>query len=402
MKKLDILQITQSLGGGVQKYITQLCENLDRSRFSITACFSKESEKNQQKNDIPFPDACRQAAIPYVVVSMQRAINPWKDFIAFLSVFQQIRHRSFDIVHAHSSKAGFLARVAARLARVPVVIYSPHAFSFDGPQSALKKFFFIFFEKIASLFCDAIIVDSLSEKELALKFKICREKKITIISPSLKLTDYHLTITGEEKKEFLRTLGIPIGNRLITMISRLAPQKDPLTFIYSAAILKKNFSDLSFLLVGDGPLMNDCLGMVRKMNLSEEVKLLGWRTDYKTLLQMSDVFVNPSLWEGLPFILLEAMIYKKSVVATQATGTRDVIKDGENGFLVPLRSPKLLADKIKWVLDNPGIAMKIGKEAKKTVEHNYSLEKTILMIEELYLQLFNKKKNPATRKFKKA
>jgi glycosyltransferase involved in cell wall biosynthesis len=398
MKKFDVLQITQSLGGGVQKYIIHLCAHLDRNRFSITACFSKEPEKNQQTNDIPFPDACRQADIPYFVVLMQRAINPWKDFIAFLGVFQQIKHRGFDIVHAHSSKAGFLARVAARLARVPVVVYSPHAFSFDGPQPVLKKLFFIFFEKIAALFCDAIIVDSPSEKELALKFKICQEKKITIISPSLKLTDYHLTTTGEEKKEFLRTLGIPIGNRLITMISRLAPQKDPLTFIYSAAILKKKIFDLSFLLVGDGPLMDACLRIVRKMKLSEEVKLLGWRTDYKTLLQISDVFVNPSLWEGLPFILLEAMIYEKSVVATQATGTRDVIKNGENGFLVPLRSPTLLADKIKWVLDNPGIAVKIGKEAKKTVEHNYSLEKTITVIEELYLQLFNKKKNPATKK----
>jgi len=398
MKKLNILQITQSLGGGVQKYIIHLCAHLDRNRFSITACFSKESGKNQQKNDIPFPDACRQANVPYFVVLMQRAINPWKDFIAFLGVFQQIKRRGFDIVHAHSSKAGFLARVAARLARVPVVVYSPHAFSFDGPQPVLKKFFFIFFEKIAALFCDAIIVDSPSEKKLALKFKICQEKKITIISPSLKLTDYHLTITREEKKEFLRTLGIPIENRLITMISRLAPQKDPLTFIYSAAILKKNFPDLSFLLVGDGLLMDACLRIVRKMNLSEEVKLLGWRTDYKTLLQISDVFVNPSLWEGLPFILLEAMIYEKPVVAAQATGTRDVIKNGENGFLVPLRSPTLLADKIKWVLDNPGIAVKIGKEAKKTVEHNYSLEKTITMIEEFYLQLFNKKKNPTTGK----
>ena len=117
---------------------------------------------------------------------------------------------------------------------------------------------------------------------------------------------------------------------------------------------------------------------------------------------MSDVVVNTSLWEGLPHTLLEAMACEKPVVATKATGIIDVINDGENGFLVPFHSPKLLADKIKWVLDNTGIAMKIGKEAKKTVEHNYSLEKTIPMIEELYLQLFNKKKNPPTRKSKKA
>jgi glycosyltransferase involved in cell wall biosynthesis len=152
MRKFNVLQITQSLGGGVQKYITHLCEHLDRTRFSITACFSKKSEKNQQNNDIPFSDACRQADIPYFVLSMQRAINPWKDFIAFLSVFQQIRHRGFDIVHAHSSKAGFLARVAARLARVPVVVYSPHAFSFDGPQPALKIFFLSFLKRLPLFF----------------------------------------------------------------------------------------------------------------------------------------------------------------------------------------------------------------------------------------------------------
>ncbi|HPD60348.1 MAG TPA: glycosyltransferase family 4 protein [Thermodesulfobacteriota bacterium] len=391
MKKINVLQITQSLGGGVQKYIIQLCNHLDRNRFNITGICALSPEENTGKGDIPFGEAFAQAGVPYFSVPMQRPISLWKDFVSLVKIYQKIKPGRFDIVHAHSSKAGVLARVAARLAQVPVVIYSPHAFSFDGPQPVLKKIFFIFFEKIASLFCDAIIVDSPSEKELALQFKICREKKITIVSPSIKPIDYHLTITHEEKKEFFKTLEIPIGNRLITMVSRLAPQKDPLAFIYAAAILKKIFPDLSFLLVGDGPLMNDCRRIVRKMNLSDEVKLLGWRTDYKTLLQISDVFVNPSLWEGLPFILLEAMMYEKSVVATPATGTRDVIKDGENGFLVPFRSPKLLADKIKWILDNPDIAMKVGKEAKKTVEHNYNLEKTIPMTEDFYLRLFNKK-----------
>jgi len=110
------------------------------------------------------------------------------------------------------------------------------------------------------------------------------------------------------------------------------------------------------------------------------------------------IFVNPSLWEGLPFILLEAMLYKKPVVAIKATGTIDVMKDGENGFLVPPRSPKLLSEKIKLVLDDPDLAGKVGEQAKKTVENNYSVDKTIPLIEKLYLQLFNKKANPSLQK----
>ena len=403
MKKFNVLQITQSLGGGVQKHIIQICKRLDRKRFTITGCCSQESRPDGEKNgDIPFPEAFQKVGVPYFVVPMHRSINPWRDFVAFLRIYKKIKQESFDLVHAHSSKAGVLARIAARIAGVPVIVYSPQGFSFDGPGPLIKKLPYLIFEKIASFFCDAIITVSPSEKKLALQYNIIKEDKIKVIPSSLNLEDYRQIITDEERKEYLRRFAIPFGNRVVTMIGRLAPQKDPLTFINACALLKKDCPALSFLLVGDGPMMEACLQKIRELGLQIEMKVLGWRRDCTALFQMSDVVVNTSLWEGLPHTLLEAMACEKPVVATKATGIIDVINDGENGFLVPFHSPKLLADKIKWVLDNTGIAMKIGKEAKKTVEHNYSLEKTIPMIEELYLQLFNKKKNPPTRKSKKA
>jgi glycosyltransferase involved in cell wall biosynthesis len=321
---------------------------------------------------------------------MHRAINPWRDFVCFLRIYKKLKQENFDIVHAHSSKAGFLARVAARLARVPVVIYSPHAFAFNRPGTLVKKLPYILLEKIASFFCDAIIAVSPSERELALKFKIINQGKIKVVSPSLNLEDYNQKITEEKKKEFLKTLTVPLENRVVTMIGRLSPQKDPLTFIYSYSFLK-DYPALSFLLVGDGPMMEKCRQKIRGLGLHDAIKVLGWRRDCITLLQISDAVVNTSLWEGLPYTLLEAMASERPVVATKATGNIDLITDGENGFLVPPRSPKLLAEKIKLILDNPSLASKIGKEAKKTVEHNYSLEKTIPMIEEFYLQLFNNK-----------
>ncbi|RLE05892.1 MAG: hypothetical protein DRJ06_08485, partial [Candidatus Aminicenantes bacterium] len=140
MEKINILQITQCLGGGVQKYVIQLCEHLDPNRFRIIGCCSMgPGREDREDGDIPFSEAFQQIGIPYFIVPMQRSINPLKDFLSFLLIYKNIKKKNFDIVHAHSSKAGVLARIAARMAGVPVIIYSPHAFSFDGPKHILKK-----------------------------------------------------------------------------------------------------------------------------------------------------------------------------------------------------------------------------------------------------------------------
>lgn len=392
MEQIKVLQITQSLGGGVQKYILQICEHLNPNQFHITGCCSRESKESKENGDIPFSAAFLQMGVPYFVVPMQRSLNPWKDFLSFLKIYQKIKQEGFDLVHAHSSKAGVLARIAARMAGVPVVIYSPHAFFFDGPGPLFKKFPYILFEKIAGFFCDLIIADSPSEKKLALKFRICQKEKIAVIPPSLKLQVYKPEVTGEERRKHFKEIGVSLGNMLVTMIGRLAPQKDPFSFIYSAALLKKNIPDVCFLLVGDGPLMGRCLQLIQELELDGRMKILGWRRDYKMLLRISNVIVNASLWEGLPFILLEAMALEKPVISTRVTGVVDVIHDGENGFLVPPRSPQLLADKIKWVLNRPEVAAQVGRAARKTVESDYSLEKAIFAIENLYTKLYTDKK----------
>ncbi|MFH0813335.1 MAG: glycosyltransferase family 4 protein [Pseudomonadota bacterium] len=391
MEQIKVLQITQSLGGGVQKYVIQLCQNLNPNQFNVTGCCSMESNGDSGDGDTPFSEAFRIRGIPYLVVPMQRSISLWNDFFSLLRIYKNIRQRGFDIVHAQSSKAGVLARIAARIAGVPVVIYSPHAFSFDGPGRIVTKLPFIFFEKIASWFCDAIITDSFTEKALALKFKIAEEKKIVVVPPGINLQEYP-EISENERRAYREKLGISNGHKVVAMIGRLAPQKDPITFILSSQKLHKEYSKVTFLLIGDGPLKDKCLNLVREVGLGEDVKMLGWRRDYKMLLSISDVLVITSLWEGLPFILLEAMACSKPVVATRTTGTLDVINNGENGFLVPPRSPAVLAHKIKLVLENPDVAERIGKSARKTVEEKFGLGKMITSIEEVYLQLYQKKK----------
>lgn len=397
MQQLKVLQITQSLGGGVQKYVIQLCQHLNRSLFTITGCCSKESREESNNGDIPFSEAFRQIGVPYFVIPMERAIKPWRDFSSLLRIYQHMKQGAFDLVHTHSSKAGVLARIAARMAGIPVVIYSPHAFSFDGPGHILKKAPYIFFERMASFFCDAIITDSSTEKDLALKFKIAPQEKIRVIPPSIVLKDYRGSIAESDKKAYLKKLGVPEGHKVVTMICRLALQKDPITFILSCQRLMEDCPDVTFLLVGDGPLMDECLGKIQATGMREKIKVLGWRRDYKMILRISDLLVSTSLWEGMPFIVLEAMAFAKPVVAARSTGTVDVICDGENGFLVPPRSPDMLAQKMKWVLERPDIVSAAGKAAQKTIEDKFNVEKTIPSMEECYLQLYHQKRDGRVR-----
>jgi glycosyltransferase involved in cell wall biosynthesis len=287
--------------------------------------------------------------------------------------------------------------VAARIAGIPVVIYSPHAFSFDGPGHILGKAPYILFEKIAAFFCDAIITDSPTEKALALRFGIAPQKKIRVIPPSIAIKDYNGSISEDDKRAALKNMRVPEGNKVVTMICRMAPQKDPLTFIAASQLLSEDCPDVTFLLVGDGPLMDECLGSIQKAGMSERVRVLGWRRDYKTILSVSDLVVNSSLWEGMPFIVLEAMAFAKPVVAARSTGTVDVISDGENGFLVPPRSPELLAQKMKWVLERPDLVSAVGKAAQETVTDRFCVGKTIPSLEDCYLQLYHQKQDGRVR-----
>jgi glycosyltransferase involved in cell wall biosynthesis len=143
--------------------------------------------------------------------------------------------------------------------------------------------------------------------------------------------------------------------------------------------------------------MDECVGRIQETGMHERIKVLGWRRDYKMILRISDLLVSSSLWEGLPFIVLEAMAFAKPVVATRSTGTVDVISDGENGFLVPPRSPEMLADKMKWVLERPDSASAVGKAAQKTIKDRFCVEKTIPSMEAFYLQLYHHKQEGRVR-----
>ncbi len=392
VRPIKVLEITQASGGGVQKYVIQLCKHLDRNRFVVTGCCSTESLAKWQDSETPFQEAFEQAGVSYFLVPMERAVHPVKDLLALVMIYQRIKKIGFDIVHTHSSKAGVLGRIAARWAGVPVVLYSPHAFSFAAPDRTVGTYAFVLFEKIAAHFCDAIIADSVGERDLALDRGICRRDKIRVISPGVTSAECTGNDEDQKKSQLLHELGVPANHKIVTFIGRLAPQKDPLTFIRCAQHLETRNGPVSFLLVGDGPLRQKCAEEVHNSALHGKMKLLGWRRDYELVLSLSDVVIIPSRYEGLPFVLLEAMAQGKPVVAADVAGIREVIAHGKDGFLVPLSAPDLLAATCSRVLEDTELAVRVGHAARTKVLEHFTIAKAVSLTEEAYSQLLEMKR----------
>jgi glycosyltransferase involved in cell wall biosynthesis len=325
---------------------------------------------------------------------MERAVHPVKDLRALTAIYRRIKQYGFHVVHAHSSKAGVLGRVAARMADVPVVIYSPHAFSFAGPEQSVRTGAYRLIERMAGRLGDGIIADSPSEMNLALRHGIGGSECVWVIPPGIPAQEPVTEQRYQAARRFLYERGfVRSGQRIVTFIGRLAPQKDPLTFLYGARLLSEQVHGVSFLVVGDGPLREKCLRTVQKSASHDTIVLTGWRRDYEHFLAASDVVVIASQYEGLPYILLEAMAQGKPVVATAVAGNRDVIVPEKNGILVPPQDPRALADACRKLLEQPERARRIGRAAHERVVEGYSMRKTISLTEEVYENLMQNRQH---------
>jgi glycosyltransferase involved in cell wall biosynthesis len=346
--------------------------------------------RNDASGDVPFPELFERAGVPYFAVPMKRAVRPLSDCLALLTIYRHIKRERFDIVHAHSSKAGVLARIAARAAGVPVVLYSPHAFSFAGPKKTIVTRAYVYIERAAARLCDGIIVDSRGERDLALERRICRPEKIRVIPPGLEPTGESVDEGPGNRSQILERLAISNKHRIVTFIGRLAAQKDPLSFIRCARLVGDAHERVTFLVVGDGPLRDHCRAAVKENDLNGRMRLLGWRRDYREILAVSDVLVLCSLYEGLPFILLEGMAQGKPIVATEVTGIREVLTNGVDGFLVPPHAPERLARACLHILENEAEQGRIGSAARAKAVQEFRVERCASLTEETYSDLLDR------------
>ncbi|MGD9305730.1 MAG: glycosyltransferase family 4 protein [Desulfobacterales bacterium] len=338
-----------------------------------------DSEKHRVKKGI---DEARRHGVKFLCVSsLVRRINPLKDFRALCSLGWLIFKERPAVVHTHSSKAGILGRLAAKLVGVPIIIHTPHGHVFYGHFNRLASRIFRWIEKWFAFLSDRIIALTEGEKNDYLNLGVGRPHQLLTIHSGVDIRPYisnHVDVI--DKKQ---SLGLFPNGLLIGFVGWLLPIKGPMHLLRAMPEVWSEHPDSTLVFVGKGDLDVDLRSEALQLEANGKVKFLGWRDDVAEIMQIFDIFVLPSLNEGMGRVLVEAMAAGKPVVASKVGGIPDLVKDEKTGLLVPPGDEHALANAIMRLANNPSEARRMGA-AGKFYCHPFSLEAMVEQLDHLY------------------
>ena len=316
-KRIRVLHVAEA-AGGVERYLQTLFKYSDKEQVENILVCSQNYDYKKMKS----------LADRVIVLKMAHQINPSSDIKVEKALRRIIKQLKPDIVYAHSSKAGALARIAD-LGLKNKVIYNPHGWAFNMQQSAKKKEMYKWVEKISAHFCDKIVCISDAEKESALREKICKPSKLQVIYNGIDLEEIEKTTPMSRAQ-----LGIPEDAFVVGMVGRLSKQKAPDTFVKSAKLIKEKIPNAFFLMVGDGELRDQVESLINQYDLGSSFLITGWVDNPTAYMKIMDVGMLLSRWEGFGLVLPEYMACGVPIIATNVDAIPNIVKDGVNGMLI--------------------------------------------------------------------
>ncbi len=333
----------------------------------------------------PPPDlseSLSQAGVRWTQVRhLRRSVAPIADACALAELTRTIRTLAPDIVNTHTSKAGFLGRLAARLAGVPRILHTPHGHIFHGYFSPAATRCFIALERWAARFTDRIIALTDAEAAQHLALGIGRPDQFVTIPSGVDLVA--LRAAAGDGPQLRRSLGVADDAPLLGAVSRLVPIKGLQHLIAAMPEILRRFPDAHLAIAGDGEERAALEAQAAALGVAPRVRFLGFRRDPGAVIACLDVFVLPSLNEGLGKVLVEAMGLGVPVVATRVGGVPDVVEDGRQGLLVPPADPAALAKGVAAILEDRPRAAAMG-EAGMARARLFSAEVTLQRYAALY------------------
>jgi glycosyltransferase involved in cell wall biosynthesis len=318
------------------------------------------------------------------VDALGREIRPWSDLRALWTLYRTMREYRPAIVHTHTAKAGVLGRLAAALARVPVVVHTYHGHVLHSYFDPVKTRLFGLIERVLGRTTDSLIAVSEAVKSDLVRLGVAPAGKIRVVPLGLELE----RLAGELPRGVLRAeAGIAVDAPLVGIVGRLVPIKDVGTFLAAAARIEVVRPQARFAIVGDGEERARLEAEAARLGLTHAVRFYGWRRDLEAVYGDLDVVVNCSRNEGTPVALIEALAAGRPVVATRVGGTPDVLGDGERGTLVPAEDPEALAAAVLEVLDHPEEARARTRQGRQYVLARHSVSRLLADLDGLYRQL---------------
>jgi glycosyltransferase involved in cell wall biosynthesis len=372
-RKIKILEcIRQGQIGGGESHLLSLVENLDRTKFDpVVLSFT----------DGPMIEQLKKMHVPTHVI---HTLKPF-DFTKWGKVKEFIKEQNADLVHAHGTRAASNVLWASKSLKLPV-IYTVHGWSFHQDQKPMIRKIRIMGEKYISSRTDLNISVSQSNQLSGKDFIPSFTSVVINNGIDQKKFNPENTITNLRSE-----LNIGAEKILVLFIARFTSHKQPLALLRAFADAFPKNKNMHLLMVGDGDEKDDALRIVKETGLEEHVTFQPFRQDVPAVLAAADIFVLPSLWEGLPIGLLEAMAMGKAIIATNVDGTKEIIQHEQNGILVSTDGLiKNLSSAIVSLSMNGDKRALFQQNARETVKQRFDAADMTRKIEAEYEKLINK------------
>ena len=373
-KKIKLLHVITHLPiGGAQDNTLYTVELLNKDKYDISLSCNLNGELVSRAKKVKHLKL-------YDVPNLRREVSIINDIRAFLYLYKLIKKENFTIIHTHSSKAGFLGRIAAMLNKTPIVIHTIHGFAFHDYMNSFKKNIFIYLEKLSAKWTHGLVTVSNLNKKKVVDLGIAPIEKLKNIYSGIDLTLF----INEKNDQFRKELNLDSNHLLLGSVGRLSNQKDPITMIEAFCIVIKRFPNAHLTLVGEGELHDEILIKIDQLQLNGRVHLTGNKNDPWKIYHSLDLFIMSSIYEGLGRSITEALSCGVPVVCTSVEGVPEIVRDNKTGILVPPKDPGALATGIIKSLNDMDNAKRMAEEGRKFVNENFDVKKMVDDIDTLY------------------
>jgi glycosyltransferase involved in cell wall biosynthesis len=369
-KLIKVLEcIRQGQVGGGESHLLTLVENIDRSVFDpVVLSFT----------DGPMVSKLKTIGVNTTIIHTEKPfdVGKWKTIRAW------IKKQNVDVIHAHGTRANSNILWAARSLNIPVV-YTIHGWSFHDDQNPIVKKVRVLGEKYLTSRSTVNISVSQSNKETGQKHFSSFQS--VVVNNGIDVNTFNPDKNFKNIREELR---IPEEATLVLFLARFTHQKQPIALLNAFIEAAKKNSNLFLLMIGDGEKKTEALEIVSSSEVKKQILLLPFRQDVPDILAAADIFVLPSLWEGLPIALLEAMSMGKAIIASRVDGTKEILRHKENGYLVdPKNLEGALTDALLEVSNDRDLRSQMETQARQTVKDRFNAVVMTRQIENIYQQV---------------
>lgn len=369
----QVLHVSTTSAGGLGTSLLSIMQSLDPQRFKVQVALGL---------GYPLDSAFEPAGFTLHPLKLSRGIHPLEFVETIYRLFRLMRRQHFDVVHVHGSEAGILARVAAWLARIPVVVVELHGYANRDPNSILERTVYRWIEAALNPITDAYVAVSAHVARQWVARGICDLRRIQVIHHALALAQF-------PDRPLATRPGHATGKPVVGTVCLLEARKGLQCLVEAMPTVVQRVPGVRFVVVGEGPLKPWMVARATELGVLEHIDFLGWRNDVPELMWQFDLFALPSRRESFGLVFLEAMASRCPIVATRVDGIPEVVSDGHTGTLVEPDNRQALAEAIVDLLTNPQKADQFATAGRARVEDHFNSQRMAREYNALYGRLLD-------------